>query len=278
MRKLITPLRYPGGKSKALKKILPLIPDDICEYREPFVGGGSVFVALKQKNPNLFCELNDLNPDVSAFWSCLQHNPTHFITAIREIKKNTKNGKQLYSKLANSRPEGIFGKALRFYILNRITYSGTVDSGGYSSESFYKRFTDSVIEKLEPLSELLKNVEISNESYEHLLVKGGKDVFIFLDPPYWKPRYSPLYGKRGSLNKFFDHEKFAILVEKCKHKWLITCDDSEMIRNLFPSSKFHVFPWELLYNGMHKKKGVKGKELCITNYEIEGIDIDTHFS
>ena len=45
-----SPLRYPGGKSKALKQILPIIPS-FKEFREPMVGGGSVFFALKQLNP-----------------------------------------------------------------------------------------------------------------------------------------------------------------------------------------------------------------------------------
>jgi len=45
-----SPLRYPGGKSRAVKKISSLVPD-FKEYREPFVGGGSIFVYLKQKYP-----------------------------------------------------------------------------------------------------------------------------------------------------------------------------------------------------------------------------------
>ena len=42
-----SPLRYPGGKSRAVKFIAPLIPE-FDEYREPFIGGGSVFIYLKQ--------------------------------------------------------------------------------------------------------------------------------------------------------------------------------------------------------------------------------------
>ena len=42
-----SPLRYPGGKSRALKQILPLIPVNMTEFREPFVGGGSVFFAIR---------------------------------------------------------------------------------------------------------------------------------------------------------------------------------------------------------------------------------------
>ena len=46
--KIKSPLRYPGGKQKALGQIIPHLPENIGEYREPFIGGGSVFLAMKQ--------------------------------------------------------------------------------------------------------------------------------------------------------------------------------------------------------------------------------------
>lgn len=265
MTTITTPLRYPGGKARALGKILPLIPKGFSEYREPFLGGGSVFIAFKQRNPNLLCRINDLNRDVYCFWSTLKESPNELIDAITQIKKSCKDGKSLHSKLACSETSGVFGRALRFYILNRITYSGTVDSGGYSAEAFEKRFTLSKIGALKTLAKLLGDVKITNEGYEHLLSLKGKNVFVFLDPPYWKQRKSPLYGKKGDLNKFFDHKQFAENVRKCKHTWLITCDDSDTIRDLFCFA--HIYPWKMKYNGMHKKKAVEGKELFITNYE-----------
>ena len=45
-----SPLRYPGGKSRAVKLISSLVPQ-FDEFREPFVGGGSVFIYLKQQFP-----------------------------------------------------------------------------------------------------------------------------------------------------------------------------------------------------------------------------------
>ena len=53
MKEVKSPLRYPGGKSKAISKILRYLPPDFSEYREPFVGGGSLFIYLKQKYPHL---------------------------------------------------------------------------------------------------------------------------------------------------------------------------------------------------------------------------------
>jgi DNA adenine methylase len=259
-------LRYPGGKAKALKMLLPLIPRDFSEYREPFVGGGSVFIAVKQLYPSMFCRINDLNYDVYCLWSVLKRNADELICEITRLQKGCCDGRALYSRLACSNPSDVFHRALRFYILNRITYSGTGDCGGYSSQAFQRRFTLSSIEKLKPLSKMLQNVEITNDGYERLLFEKGKKVFIYLDPPYWRSRKSHLYGKDGDLHRFFDHERLAENVRKCEHNWLVTCDDSKLIRKLF--SFANIIPWQMQYgmNNVKKKNASKGKELFITNY------------
>jgi DNA adenine methylase len=261
-------LRYPGGKSKALSKILPFIALDFSEYREPFVGGGSVFIRLKQLRPNAKYKINDLNYDLYCFWKSVKDNVDDLVHEVTWVKNNCKDGKRLYEKLALSNHDlDEFSRAVRFYVLNRIAYSGTVDSGGYSAAAFEKRFTLSNVKKLGPLSSLLQDVEITNKSYETLLSQTGKSVLIFMDPPYWKSKKIALYGRNGCLNKSFNHEEFAENVRKCEHKWLITYDDSDLIRSLF---KFacKIYPWELQYgmNNVHGNKAAKGKELFISNY------------
>jgi DNA adenine methylase len=198
----------------------------------------------------------------------VKNHVNDLIHEVNRIKSSNIDGKTLYKKLApidDSLDE--FHRALRFYVLNRITYSGTVDSGGYSSEAYNRRFTISNIEKLRPLSSLLRNVEITNKSYETLLEPTGKSVFIFMDPPYWKSKKKALYGKNGNLNKSFDHKLFADNVSKCEHKWLITCDDSIFIRDLFSFTR-RIRPWELRYGMTNagNNGAVKGKELFISNY------------
>ncbi len=67
---ITTPLRYPGGKARAVKILVPLIPE-FREYREPFVGGASVFLALRQMYPDKKSKtywINDLNTDLYHFW------------------------------------------------------------------------------------------------------------------------------------------------------------------------------------------------------------------
>ena len=268
-RRISSPLRYPGGKQRALERMIALVPIHFSEYREPFLGGGSMFIALKQRFPKAKFRLGDLNRDLCSFWITLRDNPRELIEEVKKAKNSHMNGNELYQRLAKpTEPTNTFQQAVRFFILNRITYSGTIDSGGYSAEAFEKRFTPSSIAKLEPLSNLLHDVEIINESYEKLLLELGCNVFIYMDPPYWRSRRSKLYGKNGDLHVFFDHKQFAEDVLRCNHKWLMTCDDSEMMRDLFRFGNF--LSWKSPY-GMTNVNGRKtniGKELFVANYSI----------
>ena len=74
MKSLKTPLRYPGGKSRACTKMDVYIPDlrDYKEYREPFLGGGSVAIHITKKYPHLDIWVNDLYEPLYNFWRVLQ--------------------------------------------------------------------------------------------------------------------------------------------------------------------------------------------------------------
>jgi len=261
-------LRYPGGKSKAVEKIIANIPANIKEFREPMVGGGSVSLVVKQLFPNVKVKINDLNYDLICFWKTLRDNHEELIKEIRKIKETYKDGRDLYNELITKNNDNEFERAVRFFVLNRITFSGTVDSGGYSQQAFEKRFTDSAIEKLKLVSMIIKDFEITHGDYEKLLFEDGDGVFIFLDPPYYSTTKSKLYGKNGDLHLNFDHNRFANNMKKCKHLWLITYDDCIEVKELF--SFAYIYHWELQYgmNNYKQKTAKKGKELFITNYKI----------
>ncbi|MCC5635597.1 DNA adenine methylase [Nostoc sp. CHAB 5844] len=268
---LKSPLRYPGGKSKAVSQIFKYIPDNFSEFREPFVGGGSVFIYLKQQYPHLKIWINDLNYDLFLFWKMAQSNMCQLVEEIRKIKDESVDGQLLFTKLTNVDLNTLsdLDRAVRFFILNRITFSGTIESGGFSQESFHKRFTYSSIERLEKLGEILTNdIKITNLDYSNLLNNEEENVFLFLDPPYCSANESKLYGKRGNLHTSFDHQRFAEVLRGCSHHWLITYDNSLQIRENFKWA--NIFEWELQYgmNNYKQNGAAKGKELFITNYEV----------
>lgn len=268
MTEIKSPLRYPGGKSKAIKKILPFLPKKINEFREPFVGGGSVFIALKQRlDKDVIFKINDINYDLFCFWKSARDTLNQMVDEIIKIKNEYRVGRALFDEFKKKMCVNELEHGVRFFVLNRITFSGTVDSGGYSQQSFEKRFTKSSIERLKALAPIMKDVQITYEDYKNLLFKDGKDVFIFLDPPYFKTKKSRLYGKDGDLHILFDHNRFAKNMRKCKHKWLITYDNSPEIVELFDFA--NIYEWEHQYgmNNYKQSHAKKGRELFITNYD-----------
>lgn len=265
---VVSPLRYPGGKSRALAKIVQQLPEHFAEYREPFVGGGSVFIYLRQMFPAVPMWINDLNFDLFCFWRAAQHDANHLADAIQQVKDKTTDGRALFESLRGQAGTALpdFERAVRFFVLNRISFSGTVDSGGYSEGAYRGRFTDSSIARVRQLGSLLENVKITNEDYRAVIHAPGTDVFLFLDPPYLAATKSRLYGVNGTLHTSFDHQDFAREMATCPHAWLITYDDSPEIRAGFRFA--FQDEWQLQYgmNNFGRNYAPKGQELFIANY------------
>lgn len=269
-RAVKSPLRYPGGKSRAIPQILAQIPLNIAEYREPMVGGGSVFLAIKAVLGSHVQRywINDLNYDLICFWRAARDHNALLVERLIALKRAYPEGRALWAYLqtAESQRDDL-ERAARFFALNRITFSGVVDSGGYSQQAFERRFTDSAIERVRRLAPMLADVEITYGDYMTLLQAQGNNVFIFLDPPYWRATDSRLYGVDGVLHTTFDHTRLAQALRTCQHRWLATYDDSPPVRRLF--SFAHIAAWQLQY-GMNNVKRLttpKGNELFIRNYE-----------
>jgi len=266
---LKSPLRYPGGKSRAVEIIAKLIPD-FDEFREPFLGGGSVFVYIKQRFPNRKYWINDLYSELYKFWEMTQKDVDILIAKIYEWKEKYAIGKELFKFLnTNLAKFNDLERAAAFFIYNRITFSGTTLSGGYSESAFTGRFTESSIKRLNDLGKMINGSLITNYDYEVVIKKEGENVFVFLDPPYYSATKSALYGKNGHLHKSFDHKRFAQNMKICEHKWLITYDDSEYIRNLFSFAQ--ITSWNLTYGmrNITEHSDQTGKELFISNYDLK---------
>lgn len=261
-----SPLRYPGGKSRAVSLISQILPE-FDEFREPFLGGGSVFIYAKQRFPQKTFWVNDIYFELFKFWEVAQKDINSLIEKIYEWRKRFPIGKELHRFLnENLKNFNDLERATAFFIYNRISFSGTSLSGGFSEHAFTGRFTESSIQRLIPFSKVINGSSITNFDYEELVKADGENVFIFLDPPYYSATKSALYGKNGNLHKSFDHLRFAESMKNCKHKWLITYDDSPYIRELF--SFANIIPWDLTYGmrNVSESSDQKGKELFISNY------------
>lgn len=246
-----------------------MLPKSATEFREPMVGGGSVFFHAKSIGFARSYWVNDKFKELVSFWRTVQDPSSckKLADDLEKLRSRFKSADQIKKYFLQAReevPEDVYREAFLFFFFNRVTFSGTTRAGGFSAAASLRRFTASSIERLRPLPEALADVRITNDDFEEVIKAPGKDVFIFLDPPYFTA--TKLYGKNGSLHTF-DHDRLASLLKKSKHKFLITYDDCPEIRQLY--SWAQLTEWRLQY-GMNNCNADNlskvGSELFISNY------------
>ena len=275
MTSLKTPLRYPGGKSRAMKKMAQFLPDmsKYKEYREPFLGGGSVALHMTQTYPHLEIWVNDLYEPLVNFWQQLQDEADEITTRLRTFKAaypTPEKAKELFlesKELVNDARASLVTRAVSFYIVNKCSFSGLTESSSFSKQASDSNFSLRGIEKLPEYSEIIQNWVITNLTYERMSC-DEKDVFTYLDPPY--EIKSSLYGKKGGMHKGFDHDAFAEECDRHTNHMMISYNSSQLIRDRFkewtPSEFDHTYTMRSV--GDYMKEQQERKELVLTNYAI----------
>ena len=280
MKALKTPLRYPGGKSKAIKTLSPWFPKTISEYREPFIGGGSIAIEITKSNPDIRVWINDLYVPLYNFWVQLRDRGEELSERVREEKqrtldegdkdKVTAKAKELFNRYKEEIDTyNDFEKAVAFFIMNKCSFSGLTENSTFSQSASNSNFSLVGADKLAQFSKLIKNWKITNIDYSEVMKEHGSgDTFIFLDPPYDIKDF--LYGKNREMHKKFDHERFADDVYNCVHKFMITYNVNDRLKELYKN--YNLKEWKLRYSMAHR--GDKGTdeniktELLVTNYSI----------
>ncbi len=276
MKALKTPLRYPGGKSRACTKMDQFLPDlnRYKEFREPFLGGGSVSLHIIKKYPHLEIWVNDLYEPLINFWTELQKDGLTLKNELTNLKIahcNQDSARCLFDVMketVNDKTKTDLERAVAFYVVNKCSFSGLTESSSFSAQASDSNFSMRGIEKLPEYSKLIENWKFTNNDYTDLLT-DSRDVFIYLDPPY--EIGSNLYGKKGSLHKKFDHDKFAKECDNCTGHQLISYNSSQLIRDRFNS--WNAAEFNLTYTmrsvGEYMKEQQDRKELVLFNYGLD---------
>ena len=272
---LKTPLRYPGGKSRAIKKMAPYFPNlgEYDEYREPFLGGGSVALHVAQTYPNISIWVNDLYEPLYTFWKQLQISGTKLTNELRQLKsrypdRGSARGLFLEAReylnrdLFNSEP---FHRAISFYVVNKCSFSGLTESSSFSAQASDQNFTMRGIEKLPYYSQVIQKWHITNLSYEKLMTDDD-GVFLYLDPPY--SIKDNLYGKKGTMHSGFSHETFHKTCDKYKVDQMISYNSDNLIKERFQGWKAQEYDhtYTMRSVGDYMKDQQKRKELILLNY------------
>ena len=279
-KSLKTPLRYPGGKSRAITKMAQYFPDfnKYTDFREPFVGGGSVAIYVTKMHPHLDVWINDLYEPLVNFWRQLQECGVELrdeLTKQKEVNNAPDTARVLFSsskERINSSDCSSFDRAVAFYIVNKCSFSGLTESSSFSAQASDSNFSFRGIEKLPEYSEIISDWRITNHSYNYLMVEELHDgIFMYLDPPY--EIKVPIYGKRAEMHKYFDHDKFAEDCNLHSMDMMVSYNSSKIIRDRYKdwnAAEFYLtYTMRSVGEYMRDQKG--RKELLLFNYGIEGL-------
>ena len=151
----ISPLRYPGGKTRACK----IIDDIILQHFDitcfdtilsPFFGGGSFEFYLQNKY-GLKLIVNDMFTPLYNFWKQVKVNKIILCEELRKIKSVSKEQFTCYRNTIMDLNDNILQQSIQYFIINRCSFSGSTLSGGFSEQASSKRYTPSSINKIEAL-------------------------------------------------------------------------------------------------------------------------------
>jgi len=258
---MTTVLRYPGGKTRAVKTLINYIPSNVNTIISPFFGGGSFELALaSQRNCRIIA--NDKFEPLYNFWITLKNNRDELVIEVRKLMPLTKEMFYECRKNVTDTTINSIKRAAYYFALNRSSFSGSTLSGGFSAESAIARFTDSSVERL--LKIQLDNVEFYNMDCNEFLTQFGMDVspnrFIYLDPPYLlEGNNNKLYGSSGDMHEKFQHTDLYTQLVSIPHKnWVMSYNNSNTIQEMYKN--YHCIEAVWSY-GMNKTK--KSSELII---------------
>jgi DNA adenine methylase len=224
-----------------LPKILPFVPDRFDNYHEPFLGGGAMFFAVRDRMSGE-AHLHDLNEQLINVWQCVQQDPFGFLAAMDSFLEY--DSEVFYYAQRSASPPTLVEQAARFVYLNQTSWNGLwrVNKWGQYNVPWGRRlFRGLDPELVYRISDTLVGASITSEDFRDTLQKAQAGDFVYLDPPYLPLSDTSkfyLYTERR-----FRAPDLAELADLCRALtergvlWMMSNRDTEQVRRMFPSNK-----------------------------------------
>lgn len=242
-------LRWPGGKSRHLKYILPLIPQHHC-YCEPFAGGLAVFLAKEKSRLEV---VNDQNNILVALYRNAKYHIEELIAEVHYCLNARSNMEDFRSELGVTEIQ----RAARWLVRNKLSYGGMGRHFGYEGA---RASRERVVDALRELSSRFDRTVIENLPYQDCIRHYDKpDTFFFLDPPY-------LDATPGIYDGWSEVQMrdFAAVVREIRGPWLVTVNDSPATREIFSGFRLRTTALDNKLASARLKTKVVMRELLIT--------------
>lgn len=217
---LSAPVRWVGGKRSLREQIISHVPASINTYVEPFLGGGTIFLAVLHQGRAKRYVLNDINPHLINMWTHIRDNYQPLVESLHQLKDDydalpdmdaKRERYYLFRDLFNSDDDLVapLEKAALFMTLNKTAFNALVryNGKGRFNSAFGKREVVAMeFENLERLHHSIAAAEtvFTCGDFSHGCADGlGSGDFVYLDPPYH------VLGERKVDDKTYSKEGFV---------------------------------------------------------------------
>ncbi|HHM8111250.1 MULTISPECIES: DNA adenine methylase [Pseudomonas] len=247
-------VRWVGGKTRLLPRILPYIPDKIQNYYEPFLGGGAVFLACAGRVAGR-AYLADLNQHLVAGWVAMRDHQEELIPRLNWYMEN--DSKEFYYEVRAQVPTSLLEKAARFFYLNGVSWNHlwreNSRTGAMNVPWGDRAFKGFESASLASIKQVLARADIKNADFREVLKTASSGDFVYLDPPYLPIFTRPDSEKEptAKFNKYtaktFEAADLIELARICHNltdrgvNWVMSNRDTESVHELFPNAEIVTF-------------------------------------
>ncbi|MDX1917793.1 MAG: DNA adenine methylase [Candidatus Caenarcaniphilales bacterium] len=177
-------IKWAGGKAGLLVQFQQHFPTGCRRYIEPFLGGGAVFLALKDGTQSI---INDSNPELFNLYKIVRDKPDALIEELDRLSGFY--SEDFYYHLRESRPRTLIKRAARTIFLNKTGFNGLYrqNSRGDFNVPFGKRPNCPQLcdrANLLSVSERMKKSSLLNQDFEQVIDLAGEGDLVYCDPPY----------------------------------------------------------------------------------------------
>lgn len=243
-------IRWVGGKSRLVSRILPHAPTNIRNYYEPFLGGGAVFLACASRVSGR-SYLADLNDHLVAAWVAMRDYQSELRPLLDWYLEN--DSKEFYYDVRSATPVGLVEKAARFLYLNAVSWNHlwreNSRTGAMNAPWGDRQFKVMGEANMKSIKDVLGRAEIAAADFREMLDTATRGDFVYLDPPYLPVFSRPDVEKEptAKFNKYtakpFEMSDLVELAEICGNlskrgvRWVMSNRDTASVSDLFPGAE-----------------------------------------
>ncbi len=271
-------VKWAGGKTQLMDKLIEHMPEKYNHYYEPFIGGGALLFHVK---PNKFT-INDFNSELIQAYLCFESYEKCEKLKLELIKHESSHSEEHYYEVRNMDRDISFTslapevRAGRMIYLNKACFNGLyrVNAKGYFNVPSGKKkivscFDETNFKEITDFFLSTKHM-ILNGDFEESVKEAQEGDFVYFDPPYdtWDDKESFTSYAKNPFGK--DEQKR--LSDVCKSlsqrgvKFMVSNHNTNYIRELYKDFNIYVVPAKRMINSKASGRG-DVEEVIITNYE-----------